>query len=63
MTTDGNHQFSNGDESTTLSCTINRQPIAEPSCTSATYNTNSQTLLAAKTSGGYTNEAITGTNA
>ena len=63
MATDANHQFSDGSESTTLSCTINRKPIAEPSCTSATYNGSSQTLLAAKTSGGYTNEAITGTNA
>ena len=49
--------------STSKTFTINRQPIAEPSCTSATYNGNSQTLLAAKTSGGYTNEAIVGTNA
>jgi len=47
----------------TANFTINRQSVAEPSCTSATYNGSSQTLLAAKTSGGYTNEAITGTNA
>lgn len=63
VTTDANHQFSNGGESTTLSCTINRKLVDEPSCTSATYNGSSQTLLAAHTNGGYTNEAIVGTNA
>ena len=40
-----------------------RKAVAEPGCTSATYNGSSQTLLAAKTSGEYTNSAITGTNA
>ena len=46
----------------TFSCSIARQGINEPNCNSASYNGNTQTLLAAKTSGGYTNQAITGKN-
>ena len=57
---DGNHSDKDCGSST---ITITRASVAEPNCTSATYNGSSQTMLAAKTSGAYTNSAITGTDA
>ena len=37
---------------------ITRKPVAPPSCTNATYDTYSHVLLAAHTSGGYTNPIL-----
>ena len=42
-------------------CSIGRKAVDGPSCTARTYNGKSQTMLAEKKSGEYTNDAITGT--
>ena len=66
LTPDANHQWTDtaGTEERSLSCSITRANVNFPSCSSKEYNGSSQTLFVAHTSGvGYTNSAITGTNA
>jgi len=64
VTPNANYLFTDGTSTKSLSCTIGRKAVAEPSCTARTYNGSSQTMLAAhSSSSGYSNDAITGINA
>ena len=60
MTTDSNHQLSNGAESTTLSCTIAQAKTATlGSCNSLTYSGSAQTLATGGSYVTYTNNSAT----